>query len=185
MSQLYQLVESCKTPVSLETVRNYLKISNNQQDALIKTMINAATEWGQKYTGREFVNNQWILLVDCFEPRIKINRAPVAQIDSITHVVDGSPVAVDSSVYYLKKGNFCSEVLVNPNEDWPTDTDEIEQAISITFTTEQYQCDDIIELGIMQHVAYWYHNRGDCTCDNAAKGSGVKSIYELIKIPRV
>jgi len=184
VTQLYEIVAFGVAPVSLSDMKDYLKVTGTAQDALIQSMITAATEWGEKYTGREFRANQWKLSIDCFEPRIEVRKSPVATIDEVAHFVSGVPVVVDSSVYYLKKGNFSSETLLSDGQDWPVDTDEREQAITIDFTTEQYKCGDLIEAGIKQHVAHWFYNRGDCSCDSAANDSGVKSIYSLFKLQR-
>lgn len=184
MTQHYEIIAFGPDPVPLSDMKDYLKVTGTAQDALIQSMITAATEWGEKYTGREFRANQWKLLIDCFESRIEVRRSPVASIDEVSHLVSDAPVVVSSSVYYLKKGNFSSEILLDDGQEWPTDTDEREQAITINFTTEQYKCGDLIEAGIRQHVAHWFYNRGDCSCESAANDSGVKSIYSLFKIPR-
>lgn len=185
MSQLYQIIAFGAAPVSLEDMKSYLKATGSAQDALIQSMINAATQWGEKYTGREFRENQWALLIDCFETRIELRRSPVKQIDEVNHLVSDSPVVVATTVYYLKKGNFSSEVLLLSGQDWPTDTDDREQAITIKFTTEQHKCGDLIETAIKQHVAFWFYNRGDCPdAASAADGSFVRGSYDLIKIPR-
>ena len=182
---LYVLKTAGASPVLLADMKSYMKVTSSADDALIQAMIDAATEWGEKYTGREFTANTWQLLLDSFAARIELRRSPVDTIDSITHLVSGSPVTIATSVYYLKKGNFCSEVLLQEDQSWPTNTDEREQAITIEFTTEKYRCGDMIDLSIKRHVAFWYQNRGDCSdCDGAASGSGVTAIYDLFKIPR-
>lgn len=182
---IYKLITAGAAPVSLADMKAYMKVTNTSDDDLITAMISAATEWGQKYTGREFTDNEWALLIDCFDTRIEVRRSPVATIDQVDYLVSGSPVTVDASVYYLKFGNFESEILLNEDQEWPTDGDNREQGITITFTTEQYQCNDLIENGIKQIVAFWYANRGDCSdCDQAAKGSGATTLFDLFKIPR-
>ena len=167
-------------------MRAYLKNPPVAEDPVITSMITAATEWGEKYTCREFRDNEWELLLDCFEDRIELNRSPVASIVSVEHLVSGSNVAVDGAVFYLKKGNFSSEILLNENQSWPTDTDNREQAITVTILTEKFRCGDLIKTAIERHVAFWFQNRGDCdSCEDAAKQSGVTTIYNTFKIPRV
>lgn len=185
MSEFYELVTAGPSPVSLADVKTYLKNPPSADDDVIQVMIDACTEWGEKWTGREFRANQWNLFLDCFTTRIQINRDPVDTINSISHLVSSSPVTIDSSIYYLKKATQFSEILLFEDESWPTDTDEREQAITIDFTTEQYRCGNTIENGIKRHVAFWYANRGDCSdCDSAATGAGMKSLYNF-RIARV
>lgn len=181
----YSLTTKGADPVGLSDMKTYMKLDACSDDNLIEGMIGAATEWGEKYTGREFTVNIWKLEIDCFEARIEVRRSPVDTIDKVSHLVNALPVTVPSSVYYLKKGTFISEILLNDGQDWPTDTDEREQAIIIDFTTEQFRCGDSINNAIMRHVSFWYKNRGDCSgCDEAASESDVKSLYNLFKIPR-
>ena len=59
MSQIYELVSFGTSPVSLDKMKTFLKITNDSEDDLIKALIDSATQWGEKYTGREFRANKW------------------------------------------------------------------------------------------------------------------------------
>jgi len=193
MSNIYQLVTPGVSPVDLNDMKSYLKLSSAADDDLINSMLSAATIWGENYTRREFRANSWLLLMDFFQERILIRRAPVDFIGSIQHLVSGSLVTINPSIYYLKFNHQNSEILLTENSDWPKDTDNREQAIEVSFTTKAYNGIDSIKTAITRHVAFWYSNRGDCfaggsggcDCDHAAKGSGVTSIYDQFRIDRV
>lgn len=192
MSDLYILDTAGPVPVSLANMKTYLKLTATSDDALLTEMLSAATTWGEKYTHKDFRANTWQLLIDVFLDRICIRRAPVASITSVEYLVSGSFNTVDASVYYLKKSLQFSEILLNEDQSWPTNKDEREQAIQIEFVTETYRDTDAIATAIKRHVAYWYTNRGDCggnggscDCDQAAKGSGVTSIYNQFRTSRV
>ena len=94
---------------------------------------------------------------------------------------------VASSVYYLKHLTQLDEILLVDGEDWPTDTDEREQAITIEFTAKAYtQGLDRFNNAVMRFVAYLYENRGDCTCDDeSASASGASLILGQLRIARV
>ena len=66
MSQIYQLSSFGPSPVTLEDMKTYLKVTSTVEDILIQTLIDSATEFGEKYTGREFRANTWELLLDAF-----------------------------------------------------------------------------------------------------------------------
>lgn len=183
---VYQFVEAEGSPVTLVEMKKYLKITTGTDDTLIKSMIDSATEWGEKYTGRSFRNITWNLLLDRFTDRIELRRDPVKSITTVKHLVSGSQVTVPDTVYYLKKLVQSSEVLLNEDQDWPTDTDDREQAIEIQFKTESYQCLESIIEAIKLHVAFWYRNRGDCPdVKKSAEGAGVTIIYDGFRISRV
>lgn len=183
---IYNLVSQEASPVSLTVMKSYLKITSTADDTLIQSMIDAATEWGEKYTGRDFRAITWDLLLDQFTDRIELRRDPVASVTTVKHLVNDSQVTVLSTVFYLKKLVQSSEILLNEDQEWPTDTDNREQAIEIRFVTEGYRCQESIIEAIKLHVAFWYRNRGDCPdVKKSAEGAGVTIIYNQFRISRV
>ncbi len=213
MSQIYELVSFGASPVLLADMKAWLKVTGTSDDTLIQTLIDSATEWGEKYTGRDFRANQWKLLLDSFEDicnsseqfqrdhllgtsiplftssitsRIELKRDPVDVVDSVQHLVSTVLVTVDAADYYLKKLTQSSEVLLFDGKDWPTDTDDREQAIEILFTTKAYRCLNEIITAIKLHVSNLYTNRGDCSDSaEAAAESGATRIYDQFRISRV
>ncbi len=197
MSDVYDLVTPGAVPVSLADMKAYMKVTSSSDDALITSMLVTATTWGENYTGRDFRANTWQVLKDAFEDRMHLNRSPVASVSFIKNLVSAVQVTVAASVYYLKKKTQYSEILLNENMDWPTDTDNREQVIEIEFVTESYRDTDAIASAIKRHVAYLYKNRGDCADESggsivksnsaafAAKKSGVTAIYDQFRIDRV
>lgn len=223
MSQIYELVSFGTSPVTLADMKTWLKFSGvtlpAAEDTLIQALIDTATEWGEKYTGREFRANQWKLLIDGFNDignsserfqrnhlstvsvlpfahphhgrrsgndRIELKRDPVDLIDSVKHLVSATLVTVPNTDYYLKKNTQSSEILLFENKTWPSDTDNREQAIEITFTTKIYRCTNEIKNTIKLHVANLYSNRGDCPDSRqAARESGATMIYDQFRISRV
>lgn len=183
---VYQKVSVEASPVSLAPMKAYLKITAAADDTIIQAMIDAATEWGEKYTGRDFRAITWDLLLDKFTDRIELRRDPVDTITTVKHLVSGSLVTVDAAVFYLKKLVQSSEILLNEDQEWPTDTDDREQVIEIRFVTEGYRCQDSIIDAIERMVAFWYRNRGDCPNVKAsAEGAGVTPILDQFRISRV
>lgn len=183
---VYRQDSAEESPVSLATMKSYLKITTTADDTLIQSMIDAATEWGEKYTGRDFRAITWDLLLDKFTDRIELRRDPVASITSVKRLVSGSFVTVAATVFYLKKLVQSSEILLNEDQEWPTDADNREQVIEIQFVTEGFQCQDSIIDAIERIVAFWYRNRGDCRDSReAARRTGATLILDQFRISRV
>lgn len=186
MSQVYTLINFGASPVSLIDMKTFLKVTTTSDDVLIQSLIDSATEWGEKYTGREFRANQWKLLLDIFSERIELRRDPVDVVDSITRLVDESPITVSTINYYLKKLTQRTEILLFNDKSWPTDADDREQAIEVNFTTKAYRCLNEIINAIKLHAANLYINRGDCPdSEEAAKKSGATLFYEQFRIVRI
>ncbi len=185
-TKVYKRVSVAASPVDLATMKSYLKITTTTDDTLIQSMIDAATEWGEKYTGRDFRAITWDLLLDKFTDRIELRRDPVASITKVERLVSGSLVAVASTVFYLKKLVQSSEILLNEDKEWPTDADNREQVVQIQFVTEGFQCQDSIIDAIERIVAFWYRNRGDCRDSReAARQTGATIILDQFRISRV
>ena len=185
----YDLVSQSAAPVSLSTLKTYLKLSGSSEDAILTLMLEQATECGEKYTGRSFRVQTWDIFRDYFDcDRFEIKLSPVDSIDSITYINESDvPTVVDSSIYYLKKGQWFSEIVLKTGEAWPTDVKDIEQAITFRVSTIKYpKATSSIDMGILKHVAYAYSNRGDCD-KKSMKDSGASTCYDdnAFRIPRV
>ena len=148
-------------------------------------MIDSATEYGESYTGRAFRVQTWTLLIDSFANRIVLNRNPIDTITTVKYILSGTLTTIASTVYYLKKGVQCAEVLLREDQDWPTDLDEIEHGIEVIFTTVAYRNISQIKDALYRHIAYLYANRGDCDTKSAGKASGADAIYDQFRIARV
>ena len=186
---LYEVTMQGASPVSLADMKTYLGGPNAANDDLIQSLIDACTDWGEKWTGREFRANLYTLLIDCFEERIELRRNPIDTIDSVEHSVTVQfDTTVASTVYYKKDGVQRSEILLLPDQSWPTVNLDIEQGIKITFTTKAVGPDklDIAITAIKRHVAYMFENRGDCAdCGGCSDAANVLGLYAMIRIPRI
>lgn len=187
MADLYELVTPGGDPISVKSlVKPYLRVEHDDDDELIKLMVRESVQNAERYTGQSLRPQVWKLTIDEFADRICLRRSPVAAITTIQYLVSGSLVTIDDSVYYLKMGGPAfSEVLLSDGETWPTDIDEIEHGIEITFTTVAVQNLDQMKAALLKAIAYHYENRGDCDAEDAAKKSGATAQYDQIRIERV
>lgn len=186
MSDLYKMKNAGASPLTVGKAKAFMKVSSNTDDALIGSLITAATEFGENYTGREFRSNVWTMHTDDFRDRITLNRNPIASVTSVKHLVSDVLTTVSGSLYYLKSLVQCSEILLLPDNEWPTNTDDREQAIQIEFVTESYHRENEILDAIKRHASFMYSNRGDCSCDqSSSKESGAAMIYDQFRISRV
>lgn len=182
---VYQLKTAGISPLSLADAKTYLKVSSNLDDDLIQSLIDTATEWGQKYTGREFTNNTWLALMNCFTDRINLRRDPVDVINSITYLVSAVITTVATDTHYLVKNNQTSDIVLEEGKQWPTNGDSKENSYVVDFTTKEYYCTNEILTSLQRHVSYMYSNRGDCDTKSAAQSSGVDLIYNQFRITRI
>ena len=200
MSDFYVLTTAGTVPVTVIEAKSHLRIPETLKvdDDLLTAFLASASDFAEKYTGRELRANSWTLFLDAFADRICLRRDPVDTITSVKYLDDTSPTpgeqTVPASVYYLKKGVQASEVLLQPDQEYldgltpATTLNEREQSVEIEFATVAHRCLAQAKLGILRHVAFMYENRGDCDPVDAAdtaKRSGASILYNQIRISRV
>ena len=175
------------TPISLETLKSYLRIpaSQTSEDALLTLIIELVTLCGERYTRRDFISKTYKTFRDIFFEDIVLRRSRLVSVESINFKLDGVLTLVDSSVYSNTFESDFSRIFLQVNEQWPGDVDPIAQAIEIEFISGygSLETDVPADLrgALLQHAANFYENRGDCPCDGAgaelALPSQTKKIY--------
>lgn len=190
MSVLYTRTAAGTAVFAYAEAKVFLKIpvGVTSDDTLITGLIDAATEWGEAYTGRSFRAQTFELLRDDFEHPLELRRSMVDAITTVEHLVDESLVEVSSDDYYLKLGRWWSQIWLAAGSDWPTTTDDIQHGVKVTFTTAAWADTNTVKTAIKMHVAYLYENRGDnderTDVASAARLSGATALYDAFRIPR-
>lgn len=176
MSQLYTRVTKGTNPIDLSTAKSFLRVDSSADDTLITGMIDVVVDFASDYAGRQYrTGSSWQLLLDEFDDRLCVRRSPVTAITSVERLVSNVWTAVSSSVYYMKNGALYPEILLKSGQSWPTDVDEIEHGIRISFTTDAHAPSlEQAKQGILRLLAAMYEDRGD---DEAlTNGAGVGAV---------
>lgn len=185
-------------PISISTARSYLKVTSSIDDELIKLLIEQATDFAEKYTGRYFINRTIETFRDFFPSAgnsegyynfgnpsgynldnssigFEIRRSPLSSIVSISYLSSGLTTVVDPSTYYNTLESDYSEILNIPGKSWPQDVDDRLQSITIKFIcgfgSDEKNVPGWVKIGILQHIASLYENRGDCIENNTGSTS--------------
>jgi len=172
-------------PITLKVAKRYLKVENDEDNAIIQDMIATVVQFAERYTGRDLRKNIWKLIIDEFADRILIRKSQVNTIDQIQYTVGGVLTTIASTVFILKKGYGFSEVLLREDQEWPDDLDEVEAGIEITFATQIPRYIEQYKSGVLEHLAFLYQNRGDCDVNSAALRSGASQLYDQGRIQRI
>lgn len=186
-------------PLSTPAARMFLRQDSPADDPIITALVLAATEYAEAFTGRDLRANTYQLLLDAFEDRIELPRTPVASISAVEYLLANAWTAVSSGGYYLKNGPWSAEVLLKGTAEWPTDVDDVEHGVRVTFVTAACAQTPFLVEGLQRHVAALYQDRGDVgqVASNSgpdgqtryvvaemAKLSGAEAIYQTCAIPR-
>lgn len=192
-TQYYTLQSYGTAPVTLDEMKVYLNIpaANTLFDAVITDLIETCTQWGESYTGMDFRLNTWKLQQDCFQLGIGVRRKTVVIDSVVVTYLDESdqPIIVDEAIYYTVNQQQHSMIILNPNQDWPIDTSERQQIITVDFDSDlETRYSERVLTAIKRHVAYMFENRGDCGDCGACAGndqSGAAGIYNQFRIVRI
>ena len=179
-----------ETPVSLAEMRLHLKIDSNvtEDDALITTLIEAATEQAEMFTRRAFVTQTWIMYLDGFPPN-------TGQINSDTSLIElpKSPTASVTSVKYYDTDNTEQTLVVDTDYEvdtnseparilpvdgtvWP-DTRSKMNPVSVEFIAGYgvaTAVPDVIKVAIKVMVGGWYENREEIVLQGTPKMTGIQ-----------
>jgi uncharacterized phiE125 gp8 family phage protein len=177
-------------PLTLAEVKTHLRLDpdDTSEDSYLTILIETAADFGERYTGRDFINKTYTTFRnDFFEPLL-LRRSKVSSITSIQYLINGVLTTVANTVYGLEDVNDYPYIYLKDNQEWPTDTDCIPQSIKIVFVSG-YGASNVnipsdIKLALLNHIAFLYENRGDCSgeCGGAMLPANSKTIYDKRRI---
>ena len=171
-------------PVTLQEVKEYLRVDDATDERVVRPFIESARRFCEEHTGRALMSQTLILYLDAFQDMenplwegmrtgpylnyyknyIVLPRSPVT---SVTHIktYDDSDTASTfaASNYYVDSAREPARVVLRTGETFPTAL-RVANAIEVKYVTgytSQYSIPEPIRLGIMQHIAYLYEHRGD------------------------
>lgn len=139
-------------PVTLEEVKNYLRITNSRDDAFIQSIIPNARIRAERYLNSDIVSKQRREYFDCITEPINLRYSPISSVDTV--LIDGETMTVDT--------DYTVEGLDNP-------LFKLEQSsadkVTITYTTAGIDS-SLVKPGILALVAELYHSRTEKVSTN-------------------
>ena len=184
MAGLTISVEPTQEPVTLQEVKEYLRVDDSTDERIIRPFIETARRFCEEHTGRALMTQTLILYLDAFQDiddplwegmrtgpylnyyknYIVLPRSPVA---SVTHVktYDDSDTATTmaSTEYYVDNAREPARIVLRTGSTFPTAL-RVANAIEVKYIagyTSQYSIPEPLRLGILQHIAFLYEHRGD------------------------
>lgn len=185
---VYRRVTAGAPPVTIEEARLHLRLENQADDLIVNALLAVASDLVERHTGRALRENVWDVLLDCFADPIPIDLHPVKEITQISHIVSDAPVVVTPSLYYLKHLPQAAEVRLTVDSEWPDDTDERDQAVTVRITTEKRaEYTTLGRVGVLHVLQYLYENRGDVDLPDGdvVQRSGAQRILDPMTIVRI
>ena len=173
-------------PVSLDTVKAYLKLSGSAEDDILTMFIQAASEICEKYTSRTLINTTYTTFRDDFNDNFLLRRSKLQSITSFEYLLNGVLTAVDSSIYGVTDESDYSSIYLKDDMCFPTIDADIPDAIKIVFVAgygaTSANIPAALRLALLAHIAFLYANRGDCGDCGDKLPATVKAVYNKYKI---
>ena len=153
-------------PVTAAELAELLKLTGNDENAVLTRYLEAATKLAETHTGRAFVNRTLEVWLDAFPvtDKLLLPIAPVSAISSVQYYADGeaTPTAFASTNYIADLVSSPARVVLEKGSTWPTDLRSA-NAVVITLTAGYGDADDVpeaIKAAILSIAAEAYHAQG-------------------------
>lgn len=155
----FKVVTAVSTePVALAEARLQCKIDSDDttHDTLITSLITAAREFAEHYTGRALAPQTLEMALDDFpiddEEAIELAMPPVATITSVKYTDDaGAEQTMDSADYALSLYGEARRLSLTYGSLWPV-TQDIPDAVRIRYVTGYTTAPKAVKAAILLHV---------------------------------
>lgn len=155
--------------VSLDEVRDHLRIDMSNEDALLLRLAWAATDAidGPNGIGVALVEQQWEMTLDSFPSMIKIPLSPIQSVDAIEYIDGaGTTQTLDTAKYLVDTASIPARITPAYNAVWPGIRAQM-NSVTIRFTAG-YAADgadytanipEDLRTALLLLVAHFYENR--------------------------
>ena len=149
-------------PVSLEEAKAHLRMEIPDDDALITVLIQAAREYVERFTGRQFVVATWEHTWDVFPSVIKLPKPPLQSVVEVAYTdVGGNPQIIPATDYIVDAHSEPGRIVPAVGKTWPQ-TCPIPNTVRIRFEAGYGPPETVpaaIKATIKLLVGHLYENR--------------------------
>tara|TARA_Y100000004_G_scaffold134134_1_gene151631 strand:- start:766 stop:1422 length:657 start_codon:yes stop_codon:yes gene_type:complete len=200
MAGLVVTTEPTQEPVTLQEVKEYLRVEDSTDERTIRPLIETARRFAEQHLGRTLFTTTFTQfydsldgledplwegmrtgpLINYYKNYLVLGQSPVA---SVTHVktYNDADVAttLDASKYYVDSSREPARIVLRTGQTFPVAL-RVANAIEVQFVagySSVYAIPEPIRMGILQHIAHLYEHRGDMYEANHPYPPMLKSLY--------
>lgn len=149
-------------PLTLTETKLHLKVDDTADDELIRSLISAARQHVEDYTGRALVTQTWYGYADSLCGTVQITKCPVQSITSIKYVDgDGDTQTWSSTEYESDLSGTPARVIEADGYSFPTTATTL-NAWTIEFVSGYGYASDVpaaIRSAMLLLIGHWYEHR--------------------------
>lgn len=199
MHALQRITAPTSEPLTLAETKTHLRVSINDDDALITSLIVAARMMAEEYTGRAFITQSWRMWIDAFphggdaygegvyetstsllvKRYVIIPRPPLLAVTGVASYDDeGVGTVFAAEHYFVDTASDPGRLALRTGASWPL-AGRVTNGISIDFDAGYGGSADVpasIKAGMLAHIGHLYENRGDGTPSHSV----LKALPDLV-----
>lgn len=145
------------TPIPLQTVKSFLRVTSMEDDSLIALLLKSAINYAENKLGIVIGRKEYQYSIYGDNSDILLPRFPILQINSVK--VDGIETEYQMVANYLR-----------------IDRNNYNLPVKIRFTCENMNFGDSISIAILRHVFFLYENRSVSDVNS----KDIESIYQSL-----
>jgi uncharacterized phiE125 gp8 family phage protein len=183
------LTPAATLPVSLAEAKSHLRVTHDDEDLAIQTMIAAATERFERETGMCLLETEWQLVMDAFPKStrpIRLPKVPLVSVEAVKYVDGNGTLTTWAADQYVVTSTR-KPGLIRPayNVIWPV-TRSQPDAVQVEFTAgyeDEHAVPELAKCGILLIIGSLYEHREEQGDRQAHKlPVGVERIIQLYDI---
>lgn len=151
-------------PVTLQEAKDHLRVTGNDEDALISELIIAARQQAETFTRRALLTQTWELYLDCFNGDIELPNPPLQSVESIKYIdLDGVEQTLAATEYKTYAWNEPGVIAPAYGKAWPSTRAE-KGAVTVRYIAGWQTAADVpapIKSAILLMIGHLYENRED------------------------
>lgn len=186
MAGLKVTTKPSQEPVSIDDIKEHLRIDGTSDDAILYAYTVAARTHAEEYTGRTLIQTGYQMFLDSVvsagggyyweglktgseiatsNNHIEIAASPVIEVSSIKYYNEaGAEFTWAPSNYHVDTVSDVARIALRDGGTFPTDLRTV-NGFEVNFTAgygrSPYDVPEPIKMAIKMHVAYLYEHRGD------------------------
>ena len=171
-------------PLSLQEVKEYLRVDDATDERVVQPLIIAARQFAEEHMNRALMQQTITLNLDTtidtenplwegmrtapdinyYKNYVVLPRSPVISVTSLKTYNDSDTAStMSASKYYVDTQREPARIVLRTGETFPTAL-RVANAIEVVYVagyTSAYAVPEPIRMGMLQHIAYMYEHRGD------------------------
>jgi uncharacterized phiE125 gp8 family phage protein len=161
-------VPPAEEPITLAEARLHLRVTQNEENALIMALIAAAREHAEAHTRRRFITQEWDWVMDAFPSgTVELPGAPLQSVTSVSYLDGaGATQVLPGSSYQVDIKTDPGRIAPANGATWPTTNSGTLNAVTIRFVCGYGKIAAVpksIKQAILLMIGHWWEHREEAS----------------------